>query len=83
MASIAQFRPTCNYLNYMMFGIGGAAPHQSIGLVLGVRCSGVECHYLVSLLMLLSMSYFVFVIANITSVFLSMATPFELQIQAF
>ena len=42
----------------------------------GVRCSGVECHYLILQLM----SYFIMVIISITDMFVPMAISFELQI---
>ena len=43
----------------MTISIGGVAPHHSLlDCVFGVRLSGVDCHYLVFLLILLSKSYF-------------------------
>ena len=42
-----------------------------------------ECHYLVSLLISLLMSYFIMVIIGITDMFMPMATTFEMQIYDF
>ena len=56
--------------------------NNKAGLYLRVRFSGVGCHYLVSLVMLLLMSYFIMAITSFTDLFMSMVTPFELQIQA-
>ena len=46
----------------------------------GVRWSSVEYHCLVSLLTLLLTSYIIIVLTSITDMFMSMATPFEIQI---
>ena len=46
----------------------------------GVRCSDVECPYLVSLLMLLVMPYFTMEITSVTDMCMPTANPFELQI---
>ena len=58
-----------NYINYMIFTIGDAAPHHSL---YGVCCSDVEC-YFISLLILLSMSYFIMVITYISETRIYMA----------
>ena len=39
-----------------------------------------ECHYLVSVLTLLLMSYFIAMITSITDMYISLTTPYELQI---
>ena len=60
-----------------MLGFSDAAHHLSLQYSFwGVRCSGVEFQYLVSLQIVLPMFYFIMVITNITN----MAIPFELQI---
>ena len=69
-------------MNYVIviFGIGDAAPHHSLqDLFRGVRCSGVEFHYVVSLLLLLLTSLLIMVISSITDMVMSIATIFELQ----
>ena len=64
-------------MKYVMLGFSDAAHHLSLQYcVWGVRCSGVEFQYLVSLLIVLSMFFFIMVITYITN----MAIPFELQI---
>ena len=68
------------YVNYVMFSIDDAAPHYNLyNWLLGACFSGVGYHYFVYLLILLLISI-IMVISSYTDIFMSMATPFELQI---
>ena len=65
----------------MIFSIGDAGPNHDLNdWFCGVLCSGVGCYYLASLMILLSVSYFVLVITGITEMFMAMAITFELQL---
>ena len=58
--------PIYNFMKYVIFGFGDAAPHQTTEFF--------------SLVILLLMTYFIMVITSFTEMFMSMATLCELPI---
>ena len=74
------YQPGGTIVNYVLFGIGDAAPHQCKGLFFYIRCAGVKYHCFLPLLILLSMSYFLTVITSITDILTHLAIPFEPEI---
>ena len=66
-----------------MFGIADVAPQYRLSdWYLAVRCFGDDRNDLVSFLWILSNSYLIMVIPDITDMFRSMANPSEKDIEA-